>query len=150
MRTRLWSLALALCLLLTAIPGSRAEDAPGRFTLTPAGDAFLRLDVATGAISVCSQKAGSFVCEAVADDVLALKREIDRLTEENQALRERLADKGLSLNTPDPQTTAPPPDPSLKAPDIDLDKMADLAGRIIKRFQDMVRELSQDEAAKEL
>jgi hypothetical protein len=150
MRTRLWSPTLTLCLLLTAAPSSRAEDAPCRFTLTPAGEAFLRLDGATGAISVCSQKAGSFVCEAVADDVLALKREIDRLTEENQALREKLADKDSGLKTPDPEPTVPPAEPLLKAPEVDLDKMADLAARIIKRFQDMVRELSQDETAKEL
>jgi hypothetical protein len=35
-------------------------------------------------------------------------------------------------------------------PELDFDKVAELASRILKRFEDMVRALKQDEAAKEL
>ena len=142
------ALAIGLFTILAA-PAGHAGDVAGRFSLMPSGSAFLRLDSATGAISACSQKEGGFVCEAVADDALALKREIDRLAEENEALKQKIAAQDEALKASEAKE-APAPDTTLKAPELDLDKVADLASRLLKRFEDMVRSLKQEEAEKEL
>jgi hypothetical protein len=143
-----------LLLVSLGAPASQAGDAaPGRFSLTPVGGSLVRLDSATGAMSVCGSKEGTFACEAVTDDVLALKHEIDRLSEENEAMRNKLLAAEAALNatkTHNGKHAAPPPDAAIQVPELDFDKVAELASRILKRFEDMVRALKQEEAAKEL
>jgi hypothetical protein len=155
----MWKTILTLTTILLvglAATASQAGDTAGRFSLTPLGEAFLRLDSATGAMSMCAAKEGSFVCEAVADDALALKHEIDRLSEENEAMRLKLLALEAALGAAKAEKTektekdAPAPAPAIKVPELDLDKVAELASRILKRFEDMLRALKQEEAAKEL
>jgi hypothetical protein len=145
--------ALTFLLVSLGATASQAGDTTGRFSLTPVGGSLVRLDSATGAMSVCGSKEGSFACEAVADDVWALKHEIDRLSEENESMRLKLLAANAALNaaqTHSGEHAAPPPDAVIQAPELDFDKVAALASRILKRFEDMVRALKQDEAAKEL
>ena len=68
-----------------------AAEAPGRYSMTTVEGSVWRLDGATGAMSVCGQKLDHWACESVTDDALALKEEVDRLTRENQELRDKLA-----------------------------------------------------------
>jgi len=147
--------AFATLLLMTlAAPASQAGDAPGRYSLTPVGGSLVRLDSATGAMSICGSKEGSFVCEAVADDALAMKHEIYRLAEENEAMRLRLLnlEAALSAAKAESEIATPPSTPGagIQVPQLDLDKFAALASRILDRFEDMVLSLKQEEAAKEL
>jgi hypothetical protein len=141
-------------LMMLATPQSQAGDMPGRYSLTPVGGSLLRLDSATGAMSICAPKEGSFVCEAVADDALAMKHEIDRLAEENEAMRLRVVNLEAALGAAkaENQRATPPaiPNAGIQVPALDLDKVAELASRILERFEDMVRSLKQEEAAKEL
>jgi hypothetical protein len=141
-------------LMMLAAPQSQAGDAPGRYSLTPVGGSLLRLDSATGAMSICAPKDGGFVCEAVADDALAMKHEIDRLAEENEAMRLKVLNlqAALSAAKAESDRATPPatPNAGIQVPALDLDKVAELASRILERFEDMVRSLKQDEAAKEL
>jgi hypothetical protein len=143
-----------LLLTVLAATASQAGDTPGRYSLTPIGGSLLRLDSATGAMSVCGSKEGSFVCEAVADDALAMKHEIDRLAEENEAMRLKLLKLEAALNAAkaERERTTPPaaPGAGIQVPQLDLNKVAELASRILERFEDMVRSLKQEESAKEL
>ena len=82
--------APALSLSAAASP-CFAGEGPGRYTMIPVGDSVLRLDSATGAVSICGRKLGGWFCESVADDSLALRQEVDRLTRENQELKDKLA-----------------------------------------------------------
>lgn len=152
-KTTLAQAFITVLLATLAAPASQAADEPGRFSLTPVGGSLVRLDSATGAMSVCGDKEGSFVCQAVADDALALKHEIDRLSEENEAMRLRLLNLEAALSaakTEKSEKTAPAPDAAIPVPALDFDKVADLASRILKRFEDMVRSLKQEDAAREL
>jgi hypothetical protein len=143
-----------LLLMMLAAPASQAGDSPGRYSLTPIGGSLLRLDSATGAMSVCGSKEGSFVCEAVADDALAMKHEIDRLAEENEAMRLKLLKLEAALNAAkaESESATPPATPGagIQVPELNLDKVAELASRILERFEDVVRSLKQEDAAKEL
>ena len=84
MRARLVFVALML-----AAPAAFADDAtpdPGRFSMTPTANGFLRLDKQTGAVSLCSVNGTSAECRAAADDRVALVDEIDRLARRNAEL----------------------------------------------------------------
>jgi hypothetical protein len=98
-QTRVARLALALALGAFVVPalGQSAPDAPkadGRFSMTPAGEGFLRLDTRTGAVSHCLVTPAGAQCRAGADERAALEAEIDRLTKDNADLRGKLAAAG--------------------------------------------------------
>jgi hypothetical protein len=137
--------ALALVLSAVASPCFAGEE-PGRYTMTPAGDGFLRLDSATGAVSICRQKLDTWACENVADDSLALNQEIDRLTRENQELKGELAKAEAREADAGPL----PANPSTQFPRLALDEMTDFINKIIRRLQDLVHDLKQQEAGQAL
>ena len=58
--------APALSLSAAASPCFAGEE-HGPYTMTPVGDSVLRLDSATGAVSICGRKLGGWSCESVAD-----------------------------------------------------------------------------------
>jgi hypothetical protein len=90
------SCAAACILMLCGAAADRAAAQPapdtenGRYTLSPVGEDFLRLDTRTGVVSTCSNK-GGWVCRAVPDERAALDSEIGKLQAENQKLKEQLA-----------------------------------------------------------
>jgi hypothetical protein len=138
MNARFFALALVLC---AAASTSFAAEEPGRYTMTPAGDGFLRLDSATGAVSICRQKLDAWTCEGVADNALALKQEIDRLTGENQELKDKLA----KAEAREAQAGPLPANPSTQFPALALDEMTDFINKMIRRLQDLVRDLKQQD-----
>ena len=86
--------ACALMLCVAAADRAAAQSAPdtenGRYTLSPVGEDFLRLDTRTGVVSTCNNK-GGWVCRVVPDERAALDSEIGKLQAENQKLKEQLA-----------------------------------------------------------
>lgn len=80
-----------------------AEDGPlpghdeGRYTFNKVADGFVRLDMQTGDVSVCSQRTVGWACQAVPEDRAVLENEIARLRTENAALKKDILSRGLSL-----------------------------------------------------
>jgi len=142
-------LALALALSVAAPACFAAEDA-GRYTMTTVGDNVWRLDSATGAMSVCGRKLDHWACESVADDALAQKAEIDRLTRESQELRDKLAKAEAKEVEAGASKESGPENPSAQFPELALDEMTDFINKMIRRLQDMVRDLKQQEAGQAL
>ncbi|MGC1345812.1 MAG: hypothetical protein WA863_06820 [Methyloceanibacter sp.] len=138
MNARFFTLALVLC---AATSTCFAGEEPGRYAMTPAGDGFLRLDTATGAVSICRQKLDAWTCDGVADDALALKQEVDRLTGENQELKDELA----KAEAREAQAGPLPANPSTQFPALALDEMTDFINKMIRRLQDLVRDLKQQD-----
>ena len=143
MNARFFTLALVLC---AATSTCFAGEEPGRYAMTPAGDGFLRLDTATGAVSICRQKLDAWTCDGVADDALALKQEVDRLTGENQELKDKLA----KAEAGEAQAGPPPASPSTQFPALALDEMTDFINKTIRRLQDLVRDLKQQDDGRAL
>ena len=141
---RIRSLALAF-VLFAASPCYAGED-PGRYIMTIVGDSVWRLDSATGAMSVCGQKLDHWACESVADDSLALKAEVDRLTRENEELKDKLA----KAEEKEAEAGPLPANPSTQFPGLALDEMSDFVNKMIRSLQDLVRELKQQEAGQAL
>ena len=93
----------------------------GRYSMTPAGNGFLRLDTRTGAVSLCSVVNASAECRAAADDRAALMYEIDRLTRLN-------AENGKAA----PRSVLPNKD--------EMDRSLDFAEQFMRRMMRVMRD----------
>lgn len=96
----------------------------GRFTMTPAGDGFLRLDTRSGAVSFCTVKDGAAQCRSSADERGALEAEVGRLAAENSRLRGAGAGKGAPAV---PQTLS-----SSLPSDAEVDRAIGLLDKIVR------------------
>jgi hypothetical protein len=137
-------IALA-CVLSAAASSAFAAEVPGRYTMTAVGDSIWRLDGATGAMSVCGRKLDHWACESVTDDALAQRAEVDRLTRENEELRDKLAKAEEKDAEAAPPRDAAPRNPYAQFPDQAIDEMTDFINAMIRRLQRMVQDLKQDE-----
>jgi hypothetical protein len=136
----------AWCLTVPVIADDTAPDtAGGRYMFSKQADGFLRLDTQTGGVSLCSQKAVGWACEAAPEDRDALENEIARLRTENAALKKDILARGLPLPAgimPEPlaQNDQPPnAELGLHLPsDADIDRMVSFMDRVWHRFVDAV------------
>lgn len=122
---------LAIAIMTVMLAGSSVSGAEmaGRYVLEKVEQGFLRLDSQTGAMALCSAKAGVWECAAVKDQGLDLTAELGRLKAENDKLKARVTElekAGVSIKMPSDQ---------------DVDKMMDLFGRMFDRFLDFAREM---------
>ena len=68
-----------------------------RYSYNRVDNGFLRLDMRSGEVALCSPGAGRWSCAPVPDDRRALGEDIARLQRENAALKRTLFDHGLPL-----------------------------------------------------
>ena len=140
------ALVVALfCLIVPALADQETPDTDhGRYSFNKIADGWLRLDMQTGEVSVCSQRTVGWACQAAPDDRTVLENEIARLRTENAALKKEL----LAHDLPLPEGAAPAPpaaadshdnDITIRLPDnADLDRMVAFAGRLWHRFVDAI------------
>ena len=95
------TLLAAVIILGFWTPVMADDDAPdtagGRYTLNKVMDGFVRLDTQTGAVEFCSQRTVGWACQAAPEDRATYEREIERLQNENAALKQALLSHGLPL-----------------------------------------------------
>lgn len=141
------STGLTLALITTlAGPVLAVEGAPGRYTMTATDNGMIRLDTQSGAVSLCTGKAGHWVCRSVADDRLALENEIDRLSNENRALRATLAQRGIEVP---PQVKPQPDAPGTWRPsDKHVEEFMTFFEKMMNRLK-QIAESMQDDVPKE-
>lgn len=152
-------LAGGLVSLVLSFAAAGAEEAAGRYTMTPTDGGFIRLDTQTGAMSLCTNKDGSWACRAMPDDQKALQDHVARLEAEVKSLKDenkRLEDvlglnpdkpkDGPGLAAPQDGTTPAPPPQSFKLPsEKDVDKAFDYFEGLLKKFKDRLKKLEEQE-----
>ena len=141
--------AAAVCIALTApvfAEGEIPDSEHGRYSFSKVAEGFLRLDTQTGQVSVCSQRAVGWACQAAPDDRAVLENEIARLRTENATLKKEMLAHGLAL----PGATAPENagahdsgghdnDVTIRLPDnADIDRMVAYAGQLWHRFVEAI------------
>ncbi len=135
--------AAAFACVAFAAPAFADDATPdsehGRYSFNKVADGVLRLDSQTGQVSVCSQRAVGWACQAAPDDRTVLEGEIARLRGENAALKKEMLAHGLAL----PGTGAATPESSgshdndivIRLPDnSEIDRAVAYAGDLWHRF----------------
>lgn len=140
---------IVLALVIAACaPAAQAQTAPdsenGRYSFSSVPDGMLRLDIRTGAVSICAKKDAGWACNAVPDERQALESEIDRLQRENGALKKDMLARGLPL--PGSVAGVAPADKqrefNLKVPlpsDADIDRAVSALEKMWRRIVDRMQ-----------
>ena len=127
-------LIAVLCWVGTAT-AAFATDAPGRYTLTPSANGYIRLDTQTGQVSECTGTPGALICKSSADERAAMQAEIDRL-------QKQLDDQKTASAEPAP---AAGPAPEVNIPsDKDVDKAFNFMEKVVKRFKGLIQEMRDE------
>ena len=145
-------LALSTAALLTAsaAPAQTPDAEDNRYQFNRVEDGYLRLDLKTGQVSLCSRRGVGWACVAVPDDRAAYDGEIARLQGENAALKKAMLDRGLPLpggviaEAPAARSDREP-DRDLKLPsNADIDRMMTAVEKVWRRLVDMLMSLQKD------
>lgn len=138
-----FSFAIGIVSALLLVPAAADDAMPdndhGRYSFNKIADGFLRLDTQTGAVSVCTQHAVGWACQAVPDDRTILENEITRLRNENVALKQELLAHNLPLPSTAPPESSHENDITIHLPDnADIDRAIAYVGHLWQRFVDAV------------
>lgn len=148
--------ALGCLVLLVSTAHAGGGDRPGRYTMTPADGGFVRLDTETGAMALCAKKDNQWACDAMPDALVAQRRDVERLEAENKALKDeiRQMEQIMGLGDAKPgaegpkQAERPSSGPGLPS-EKDVDQAFDYVTRMLKKFQEKMRELESGKAGSE-
>jgi hypothetical protein len=135
-------------------PGEALVKGPGRYSFSRVDGGLLRLDSVSGQVTVCSQHAAGWACQAVPEERAALEKEIGRLQDEVAGLKAEVAalraQAMLEAQPPRPPADLTPvPDKSdgatAKSPTADRIESARVAiGKAWQRLVDMIVGLKND------
>jgi hypothetical protein len=138
---------LAGALLAPAAHAQGLQSEDNRYQFNRVEDGYLRLDLKSGAVSLCSRRTSGWSCLAVPDDRAAFDDEIARLQAENATLKKTLLDRAVPLPgggaTDGPATRNG--DPNLKLPnEADIDRMMTMLEKVWRRLVEMTANLQKD------
>lgn len=136
-----FALIIAGCCATAPARGDEAtpETEGGRYSFSKVADGFVRLDMQSGEVSLCSRRAVGWTCQAVPEDRAVLENEITRLRRENAALKREILARGLPL----PAGTLPEP-PVVRDGDRaprwgnDIDRLMAYVGRAWQRLVEAI------------
>ncbi len=123
-------------LLLMPLLAGGAEAQEARYRLEKSGSGYVRMDTATGEMSVCEERSGQLVCKLAADERSAFEDDIDRLEDRIRALDERIA--RLEASPAARQENSLPTEE-------EFEKTMGYMERFFRSFIGIVKELEEDE-----
>lgn len=112
-----------------------------RYSFSRVDDGYLRLDIHTGQVSLCSRREVGWACQVLPDDRIVLDNAIARLESENGRLKQALLSRGLPL----PSGIAPPKHEQPKAEAAEpsnLDRVVTTMSAMWQRLVDMIGSLT--------
>jgi len=117
--------------LFTATAGVYAQDGDAnRYTMERTDDGIVRMDTATGEMSLCQERDGRIACALAGDERSALDERIARLEQRLSAMEKEIADLKAD------RATLPT--------DKDLDRAMGAMENFMRRFFKMVDDLNKD------
>lgn len=127
-------------------PAPNLDTENGRFVFSKLADSYIRLDMRTGQVSVCSQRTVGWTCQVAPDDRTLLESEISRLRTENALLKKEMLARNVPLpNTVRPETIRPDAGQGLKVPsDAELDKVMTMVEKAWRRLVEIMMSAQKD------
>ena len=132
------------------LPGDGGQ--PGRYSMAPAeGGGFIRLDTATGEMTLCRRRDGGWRCEPIGDAARDMQKENERLREENEDLRAedgRRGPPGERRGHDDllPEDGRPGGQRQFNLPsEQDVDQAFNYIERMLRKFKDRLKDLNPQE-----
>ncbi|MER9800142.1 hypothetical protein NKJ36_23900 [Mesorhizobium sp. M0142] len=122
--------------LVSLVAASAFSEEADRYRLEKSANGYVRMDTQTGAMSLCEERSGQFVCKTAADERAAFQDQIDRLQNSVKALDERIAKLENSLAARFESTL-----PSEE----DFNKTMGYMERFLRSFMDIVKDMDKDE-----
>ncbi len=124
--------ALSPFVLILALAGAAVAEEE-RYQLERTDNGYVRLNTATGEMSICEERSGQLVCKAAAEERAAFQDEIDRLQGKLDAVEARVARlEGRAI----PEAPLPS--------DEEVDKSLDIMEKFFRRFLGVVQEFDKD------
>ena len=123
---------LPLTFAAALLAGSAHAEGEGRYRMEKTETGFVRLDTASGDVSLCREQDGQIVCRMAADERAAFEKELELLTKRVEAL-EKDGATGL--------TDAKPSLPS----DEEIDRTMSIMEKMMQRFMGIVKNLEDGE-----
>jgi len=120
-------MTVILLVLAVGAADSAAAELPGRFVFEKVPEGYLRLDTATGAVSLCAAKDAVWRCSALSDDIAALSAENDKLRKRVEELEK----SRFAIALPSDQ---------------DIDKLLEWFGKMANRFVEFSRRIERQGA----
>lgn len=119
---------LPLTFAAVLLAGAAHAEGEGRYRMEKTETGFVRLDTASGDVSLCREQDGQIVCRMAADERAAFEKELDLLTRRVEALEKG----GVSG-----QTAAKPALPT----DEEIDRTMTIMEKMMQRFMGIVKNL---------
>ena len=119
---------LPLTFAAVLLAGAAHAEGEGRYRMEKTETGFVRLDTASGDVSLCREQDGQIVCRMAADERAAFEKELDLLAKHVEAL-----EKGGVTG----ETTAKPSLPT----DEEIDRTMTIMEKMMQRFMGIVKNL---------
>ena len=132
---RLFAILVPTIALAGIASVASAEEAD-RYQLEKTESGYIRMDTATGEMSICEERSGQLVCKLAADERAAFQSDIDRLQTKLDDVEGRVAK--LEARPSIPETLLPS--------DEQVDKGIDIMEKFFRSFMGIVKELDKDVA----
>ena len=123
-------------LAITGIAGLASAEEAERYRLEKSDTGYVRMDTATGEMSICEERSGQLVCKLAADERAAFQTDIDRLQAKLDDVEGRVAK--LEARPSIPETLLPT--------DEQVDKGIDIMEKFFRSFMGIVKDLDKDVA----
>jgi hypothetical protein len=135
----------ALALTATACAEDAGPDnntAESRYSFHKVDEGFIRLDMQTGEVALCSRQTVGWACVAAPEDRTVLENEIARLQKENAALKQALLSHDLPLPSGAPPEQPPANDDkhlTIRLPSAeDIDRMVSFVSQVWQRLVEAI------------
>lgn len=122
------------------------ESAQDRYIFSRVQDGYVRLDNRTGQVTFCARHAVGWACQLAPEDRAVMEKEIERLQEQNAALKREMLARGLPL----PQGVQPEPPARKAEPSFpflaqsDVDRIKGFTVTVWQRLVDLIVGLQRD------
>ena len=126
---RLFAIVVSALALAGMARAAGAEEVE-RYRLEKTDTGYVRMDTATGQMSLCEERSGQLVCKIAADERAAFQDEIDRLQTRLDGVEARIVKLEARPSIPE----------ALLPSEEQLDQTMDLMEKFLHRFMSIVKE----------